>query len=98
MRCGSGFEWQTSLLSAAGVRDGYIACLDRPESIDVRAGTARGQAMVMVYRFRMWDVAADGFTLSTRWATRERIQAMGGERVGGGVEVADEWVGGEIAG
>jgi hypothetical protein len=54
--------------------------------------------MVMVYRFRMWDVAADGFTLSTRWATRERIQAMGGERVGGGVEVPDEWVGGEIAG
>ena len=54
--------------------------------------------MATVYRFRMWDVARDGFTLSSRWATRERIEAMGGEVVGGGVEVSDELVGGEIAG
>jgi hypothetical protein len=54
--------------------------------------------MVMVFRFRMWDVDRDCFTLSTRWATRERVQQIGGEVVGGGIEVDDEFVGGEIAG
>jgi hypothetical protein len=54
--------------------------------------------MVTVYRFRMWDVSRDGFTLSTRWATRERIEAMGGELVGGGVEINDDLIGGEIEG
>jgi hypothetical protein len=54
--------------------------------------------MAMVFRFRMWDVANDRFTLSSRWATRERVDQIGGEVVGGGVEVNDEYVGGEIAG
>jgi hypothetical protein len=54
--------------------------------------------LATIFRFRMWDVANDGFTMSSRWATRERIEAMGGEVVGGGVEVADEYVGEEIAG
>jgi hypothetical protein len=52
----------------------------------------------MVFRFRMWDVAADSFTLSSRWATRERVEQIGGEVVGGGIEVDDEYVGIEIAG
>jgi hypothetical protein len=54
--------------------------------------------MATVFRFRMWDVTADGFTMSSRWATRERIEKMGGDVIGGGIEVDDECIGGEIEG
>jgi hypothetical protein len=54
--------------------------------------------MAQVYPFRMWDVDNDCFRQSSRYATKERIERMGGEIIGKPVEVDDNVLGQEIEG
>lgn len=54
--------------------------------------------MAIVFRFRSWDIANDCFQESRRWATKEAIQRVMGEAVGGGVEVEERLLGGEVDG
>ena len=49
--------------------------------------------MIMVYRFLAWDATSDCYRRSERWATKERIEKLGGECIGDGVEVDDRSLG-----
>jgi hypothetical protein len=54
--------------------------------------------MAIVYRFRMWDIINDCYQTSRRWATKERIESMGAEIEGDGIEVNDSLISREYAG
>jgi hypothetical protein len=50
-------------------------------------GNANEGTMTKVYRFRAWDIGNDCYQLSNRWATKERIEKLGGEIASDPVEV-----------
>ena len=54
--------------------------------------------MPLVYRFRTWDITTDCYQQSHRWATLERINKLGGEIDGPGIEVDAELIGKTTAG
>jgi hypothetical protein len=54
--------------------------------------------MATVFRFKTWDITNDCFQNSMRWATKEAIERVSGEPVGDGVEIDDNWLGGEVDG
>jgi hypothetical protein len=51
-----------------------------------------------VYRFQVWDIRTDQFQASTRWATREAIDRVGGEITSEGVQIEERLLGGDIRG
>jgi hypothetical protein len=55
--------------------------------------------MVQVFRFQLYDVSTDGYTVSRRWGTREGITKVGGEVIEDtATEIDDAAIGDEIEG
>jgi hypothetical protein len=54
--------------------------------------------MTLVYRFHTWDPTNDALRVSTRWATKEAIEYVGGQATSEGVELDDKYLGAEVDG
>jgi hypothetical protein len=51
-----------------------------------------------VYQFRVFEIATDRYRLSARWATPQRIASLGGDLVGDGLEVGDDFMDPDVPG
>jgi hypothetical protein len=55
--------------------------------------------MVLVFRFKQYDISSDGYIVSRRWGTREGIKEVGGVVLEDtGTEIDDAEIGAEIQG
>lgn len=54
--------------------------------------------MVTVFQWSAWSTAHDDYVQSTRWASMEAINRIGGIAVSEGVDIDDSFLGSEVIG